>query len=111
MRSKPPIDAGQVKGVATLEEQADQLSIIELAKANRAILTIDDAVAGFVNPRSDRRDRAILKALRSDIPDVVLDLVAGKKITADFVVVNVDNIGCSFRSPLTVVSARAAAEA
>lgn len=111
MRSKPPIDTGEVKGVATLGEQADQLSIIELAKANGAILTIDDAVAGFINPRSDRRDRAIVKALRSDIPDVVVDLAAGREIIVDFVVVVVDNIGCSFRSRLPVVSARAAAEA
>ncbi|KAG0499398.1 hypothetical protein HPP92_004089 [Vanilla planifolia] len=87
MRSEPPINAEEVKGVATLREQANDLPVMELAETNGTVSAVDYSITRLINPSSDRGDRVLVESLGADVPYVVLNLTSRKDI---FVVVRGD---------------------
>lgn len=80
MGTEPGVDAGDMERVTTLGEQADALTVVELAEAHGAVGdAVEEAIAGPVFLHRDGTDGGLVEARRPDVPDMVERLSVANK--------------------------------
>lgn len=72
MGSEPRVDTGEVEGVAALGEKSQVFALFEFAQANRALCSVDQALAGLESADGDGGDGRRREPHGADVPDGVV---------------------------------------